>query len=388
MDSHDKQVIQLQSRMVPGAKHLAICLCGGGATGAAYEVGALAALEQEVPGFSANQFGTYIGTSAGALIATALACGVPVQRLLHAATTGDRFFAPSRSDIYRVDVRETAWKVGRVASGLFRLLRAVSRNPRETLAQSALVDFASALPDGLFSLQHYIDWIDRWLQQNGLPRYFDGVGPRLLITANDLDTGHREVFGRGWRVNARIAEAIGASSAVPLFFAPVRIGQHDYCDGGTGRVAHVDLAAGASHVLIINPVVPWNLERRKRDLQADDADILADSLTRIRARGMIGIWNQSFRMSNNVKLHMSLRRFRADRPEVAMALLEPDERDETLFVTNPMNTQARARIAQHAFATTVARIRQGDPALVAVCQGLSDAHRLDGLKRPSGHLGG
>ena len=134
-------------------------------------------------------------------------------------------------------------------------------------------------------------------------------------------------------------------------------------------------------MLVINPVVPWNLERRLRERGPDDADIEAATLSRIRSRGMVAIWNQSFRMANNVKLHLGLRRFRADRPDLGLALLEPDERDETLFETSPKNTDARARIARHAYATTFDRMQAGDEAVRAVCLGLGHAHLLDGVRR-------
>ncbi len=366
---------------LPSSRRRALCLCGGGATGAAYEIGVLAALESALPGFSVQQFDIIIGTSAGSLVAALLAAGVPIQRLYRAVVDNDEFFRIERKDIYQVDWRDFAWKLGRMGKAAARVGHRLLRDPLHTLGEADLGVLAAALPDGMFSLSGYIEWVDRFMARNGLPRHFDQLGPALMIPTNDLDTGHREVFGRGWRIDASIPEAIGASSAIPLFFSPVRIHGRDYVDGGTGRVAHVDLAAGATHVLAINPVVPWNLERRMAEFRMDDSDMSQATLTRIRSRGMVSIWNQTFRMSNNVKLHMSLRRFRADRPDVGVALIEPDERDETLFVVNPMDTAARARIARHAYESTLVRLREGDDAVRAVCLGAPDARSLDGLRR-------
>jgi predicted acylesterase/phospholipase RssA len=363
------------------ARRLALCLCGGGATGAAYEIGVLAALETAIPGFSAQQFDVIVGTSAGSLVAAVIAAGVPIRRLYDSILADDGFFRIERTDVYQLDWRDFARKLGRIGKAGTHLARALMTRPVESMTDALWSEFAATLPDGLFSLHGYIAWVDRFLARNGLARHFDRVGPELLITANNLDTGHREVFGRGWRLDASLAEAIGASSAIPLFFTPVRIHGTDFVDGGTGRVAHVDLVGKASHVLVINPVVPWNLERRMRDMRTSDSDASGETLTRIRARGMLSIWNQSFRMSNNVKLHMSLRRFRADRPGIGVALIEPDERDETLFVTNALDTEARARIARHAFETTLQRVLEGDEAVRAVCLGHADAHAHDGLRR-------
>lgn len=53
----------------------ALVLAGGGVTGAAYEIGALRALDDLLHGFSVNDFDVFIGTSAGALVAACLVNG-------------------------------------------------------------------------------------------------------------------------------------------------------------------------------------------------------------------------------------------------------------------------------------------------------------------------
>ena len=51
----------------------ALVLAGGGVVGGMYEVGALAALEEALPDFRANEFDLYVGSSAGAVVATLMA---------------------------------------------------------------------------------------------------------------------------------------------------------------------------------------------------------------------------------------------------------------------------------------------------------------------------
>ena len=47
----------------------ALVLAGGGMTGAAYEIGALTALDRLfAPDFSSNRFDVYVGTSAGSIL--------------------------------------------------------------------------------------------------------------------------------------------------------------------------------------------------------------------------------------------------------------------------------------------------------------------------------
>ena len=53
----------------------ALALAGGGVIGGMYEVGALAALD-EVPGFRANDFDLYVGSSAGSVVGALMANGV------------------------------------------------------------------------------------------------------------------------------------------------------------------------------------------------------------------------------------------------------------------------------------------------------------------------
>ncbi|MSP92351.1 MAG: hypothetical protein EXR79_11190 [Myxococcales bacterium] len=87
---------------VPG-RRLGLCLCGGGATGAAYEIGALAALEAAIPGFSVAQFDVVVGSSAGSLVAALVAGGISITQLYQAVTTGDAFFRLDRADVYQPD---------------------------------------------------------------------------------------------------------------------------------------------------------------------------------------------------------------------------------------------------------------------------------------------
>ena len=57
---------------VPKSKS-ALVLAGGGMTGAAYEIGALTALDRLFDaGFSVNDFDIYLGTSAGSILAIAM----------------------------------------------------------------------------------------------------------------------------------------------------------------------------------------------------------------------------------------------------------------------------------------------------------------------------
>lgn len=60
----------------------ALVLAGGGIAGAAYEIGALCAIDQLLEQLSVNEFDIYVGTSAGSLIGACLANNISPRTLL------------------------------------------------------------------------------------------------------------------------------------------------------------------------------------------------------------------------------------------------------------------------------------------------------------------
>ncbi len=91
----------------------AMVLAGGGIMGAAYEIGCLAALDQLFSsGFSTRRFDTYIGISAGSVIAALIANRIDPGGLFRTiARNESTVFNWRRRDVYRVDCgrRLTLW---------------------------------------------------------------------------------------------------------------------------------------------------------------------------------------------------------------------------------------------------------------------------------------
>lgn len=110
------------------------------------------------------------------------------------------------------------------------------------------------LTSGLLSADRF----ERFLAETLPTNDFRKLDKHVLVTATDIDGRGRVVFGRGYRDDVPISQAVAASSCVPLLFRPFRIGDRYYCDGELVRTLSIDLAveAGADVVIISNVYRP------------------------------------------------------------------------------------------------------------------------------------
>ena len=56
-----------------------------------------------------------------------------------------------------------------------------------------------------------------------------------------------------------ISKAVSASTALPMIYKPVRIGNREYIDGGLVSTTNLDVAVerGAKFIVVVNPLVPY-----------------------------------------------------------------------------------------------------------------------------------
>jgi len=342
-------------RKAQGGPRIGLCLCGGGVTGAMYEVGCLAALEDFFEGFYASDFDAFVGTGAGSSVAVALAGGIRAGRLYRALLDpADDFFSLRRQHMFGFDAGEWRRVVSTVLSAGRRSLFSMIASPLDTDVWHELERFVDSLPAGLFSVDPYERFFAEFMQRRNIGSTFAALPKPLALVAHDLDAGERTVFGKAPFVSVPIWKAVAASSAIPVLFAPVRIGERDYIDGGLGDVAHVDVAAqlGAAVVLIINPMVPIRSEVDERDIPTGHG-----RQKRVRDKGLLWVYNQAFRIRSDSRLRAGLERYRAENPDNTVLLLEPDPSDATLFMHSPMNFDARRAILTHAYTTTYQGLR-------------------------------
>ncbi len=347
-------------RVLPKGPRTALSLCGGGITGAMYEVGCLAALEDFFEGFYACDFDAFVGSGAGATVALALAGGMRASRLYRALLDpADDFFPLRRQHVLGFNSAEWRRVVSTVTSAARRSVASMIASPLETDVWNELERFVDSLPAGLFSLDAYERFLSELMERRSIPARFDQMLRPLAVVAYDLDAGEATVFGRGAFADVPVAKAVAASTALPIMFAPVRIGERDYVDGGLGEIAHADVAMelGAEAILIINPMVPIRSEVHLRDIPTGHG-----RMKRVRDKGVLWVYNQALRMRSESRLRAGLSRFRAENPTTQVLLLEPDPSDATLFMHSPMNFAARRAILTHAYTTTYQALRiDGSP---------------------------
>lgn len=210
---------------------VALVLGGGGIAGAAWHGAVLAALDEV--GWDPRRADLVVGTSAGSNVAAVLRLGVPPADLLagplgrplslegaaHAARAGGPMDLPApRLALARPVAPRLA-------------LRALSRPWRF----NPLLAMAGLLPTGHVPTAVIGDRIrathdDLWPDR---PTW---------ICAVRMPEGRLVVFGRD--VEADLATAVEASSAIPGYFAPVVHDGATYVDGGVHSPTNADLVAG------------------------------------------------------------------------------------------------------------------------------------------------
>ena len=207
----------------------ALCLPGGGLTGALYQIGALAALADGVLGLDGQSFSFYLGHSSGATVSAALAGGITVDRLYRALLDPvDNFFPLERGHLFRVDVDEwrralaTSWVALRHAAARLSARRdaPVPETPGHLYLWEQIDRMDDSLPAGLFTLDRYERFLAEFFLRRGIPNAFRAVPRPLRIPVYDVDSGERVVFGAEGHEDMPVSLACAASLALPPFFRP------------------------------------------------------------------------------------------------------------------------------------------------------------------------
>ena len=80
------------------------------------------------------------------------------------------------------------------------------------------------------------------LSEPGRTDDFRELDCELYLTATDLDTCERVVFGVDGMDDVPISTAVRASGALPMVYAPVEVNERELIDGGIVSTTNLDLA--------------------------------------------------------------------------------------------------------------------------------------------------
>jgi len=324
---------------------------GGGVTGAIYEIGVLAALEERLDGFSLTECDIFVGVSAGSYVGTLVASGVSPSVLFRNATH------PRTSDLdqlslFRPNLGEIASRLVSAPATIVRSLYDFYENRQDATVTDLVASFAGLLPSGFFLLDGLESWLAAWLSEEGRTNDFRALARKLRVVAVALDTGETRVFGEPGNDTVPISQAVSASCALPGFFRPVRIDGVDYIDGGVRKTAHISLALKdrCGLVLCVNPIVPARYDLAK-GLLPDGRDRGA-----LASRGLLSILDQVFRLTLHSRLQYGLSRYRREHPETDIVLFEPKPEELPRLMRNIMRTSGRIRIAEYAYRSTLKKL--------------------------------
>ena len=217
-----------------------LVLGGGGVTGAAYEIAALMALRMAT-NWDPNQAEVVVGTSSGAFV---------TSLVRHDALTLDCLVLPSddrddvadriRTHVYSKDASASVskWLRYGIVPGV--------RNPGLTMFLGS---------PARFSASGIGDWVTTHIGESASRSW---PARPTAVVAYDLRKGARAVFGTEAAPDVGIADAVAASSAVPLVFRPYEILGDLYVDGGVTSGTHADLVLGHPEpldlVLVVAPM--------------------------------------------------------------------------------------------------------------------------------------
>jgi NTE family protein len=236
--------------IVRDVSRVGLVLGGGGITGAAYEIAALMALRMAT-GWDPNQAEVVIGTSSGAFVSSLVRHeALTLDSLVLHSDERDDVAERIRAHVYSKDVSASVsnWIRYGLVPGV--------RSPGLTMFLGS---------PARYSAKGIGDWVTAQIGEEAAASW-----PSLptAIVAYNLRDNTRTSFGTDEAPEVGIADAVAASSAVPLVFRPYPIGDELYVDGGVSSGTHADLVLGHSQpldlVLVVAPMAAQVQRARAR----------------------------------------------------------------------------------------------------------------------------
>jgi NTE family protein len=308
---------------------IGLVLGAGGATGGAFHAGMLAALE-EATGWDPRRAEVILGTSAGSVSGAMLRAGFSGADL--AARLENRPLSPEGAALLQSvglppgspPAAERPLAPSRFGPANAGVLLAAARRPWAVRPMSVM---AGLIPEGPVSTRMISDAVGAVLG-SGWP------AQPLWIAAVRLDDARLVVFGQRGAPAAAPGQAVAASCAIPGWFAPVRIGDSRYVDGGTHSLTNLSRMAEADV----------------------DLAIVSAPLGRAGRRGYHGALRQAARAQLAMEVEVLRRR------GIPVVAFQPTAADQSVMGPDAMDASRRAAVARQVRRSALARLNQPEVA--------------------------
>jgi NTE family protein len=343
----------LQTRPIDNRKAkdrpcIGLALAGGGPLGVIYEIGAIHALEEALEGVAFNHLDVYVGVSAGAAVASALA-----NRFSTAKIT--RIFIRTESRVFPLDPEHFLRPAfDQYIKGLSKIpglskdafIKFIT-NPQDWSLVGALSVLSRAVPTGFLNNDHIDHFLGKLYSSRGRSNDFRKLKCRLFVIATNLDSGEAVKFGSPGNNHIPISKAVQASTALPGVYPPVEIEGRYYVDGALRKTLHASTAlnAGADLLFCINPIVPFNANLTKTSPLDKKFETLYEG-------GLPVVMSQAFHALIHSRMAMGMSKYKTLYPNKDVILFEPNTGDAKIFYTNVFSFANRLRVCEHAYQTT------------------------------------
>jgi len=326
--------------------HIGLALAGGGPLGVIYEIGALRALDEALEGIDLNHLPTYVGVSAGSVIAANLVNQLTTAdmcRIFIRDEPGEHpfnpqmFLTPAFGEYFR--------RISSVPKLFLDSVWRFAKNPFDLGLMESLTSLSQAMPTGFFDNEPISRFFSQVYNKEGRSNDFRELQQKLFVIAVEIDTGESVKFGAEGYDHIPISKALQASTALPGLYPPVEINGRYYVDGALIKTMHASVALdeGADLVICLNPIVPFDA-----NLAAQAGIPKHDTLME---GGLPVVLSQTFRSLIHSRLEVSMSAYDSQYENADVILFEPDRDDEKMFFANVFSFSHRQWVCEHAYQT-------------------------------------
>lgn len=221
---------------------------GGATEGFLYQIGCMYALNRALKSGSLYDCHAFSGVSSGSIVATILACGIPLREvILSAKGKSKRLPTMSASRLYDFAAKQIVTRLAK------QTLQWQGLSP-EKWGEKLLKIF----PTGIMKGEWLHKYILRGIEEFGDRNAFSALDCELYVGVTQQDTFEHVILGHPPWTEVPISDAVRASCAIPPFFAPHKVGGQYFVDGQVTGSCNLELLVkrGCSLIFIIDPIIP------------------------------------------------------------------------------------------------------------------------------------